>query len=121
MGDKANVVIKEDGEQVCLYTHWQGYELPGILQGALNRGKERIDDFQYLTRIIFCDMIKGQEEKLTGYGITQEIHDGGDRVIILDMDKKTVQMKGSNPVSLDDFMTAAKVGWWDDDDDEEEE
>lgn len=111
MGDRANVVIKKDAEQVCLYTHWHGYELPGILQSSLKRGKDRIYDFQYLNRIIFCDMIKGHEEKLTGFGITQKVHDGATQVITLDMDKKTVQINGSDPVSFDDFMAAPKVGW----------
>ncbi len=121
MGDRANVVIKGDEEQVCLYTHWHGYELPAILQSALKRGKERIDNFQYLNRIIFCDMIKGHEEKLTGFGITQNVHDGGTQVITLDMDKKTVQINDSDPVSIDDFMAAAKVGWAGDEDDNEDD
>lgn len=111
MGDRANVVVKEDGEQVCLYTHWHGHELPDILQSSLRRGAERVDDFQYLTRIIFCDMVKGHETKLTGFGITQNVHDGDNQVITLDLDKKTVQFNTADPVSIEDFVATEEVGW----------
>jgi hypothetical protein len=90
MGDRANIIVKngekEGDEQVCLYTHWAGSELPGTLKIALIRGNERCDDFQYLTRIIFCEMLKrgGKDlDGLTGYGITQKPWDGSDKIILV--------------------------------------
>lgn len=111
MGDRANVVIKSDGEQVCLYTHWAGRKLPTVLQSALKRGNDRLDDFQYLTRIIFCDMVSGHEKDLTGYGITQEIHDGDRQIIILDLDKNTVQINEAPPIGIADFVNLSEPNW----------
>lgn len=59
MGDRANVVVIDGDEQVCLYTHWNGYEVAEVLQNALKRGKERWAQAPYLARIIFCDMVHG--------------------------------------------------------------
>jgi len=53
MGDRANVRIKDSGGTFHLYTHWSGTELPETVRQALLRGKDRWDDEQYLSRIIF--------------------------------------------------------------------
>lgn len=104
MGDRANIVVKQADEQVCLYAHWAGSELPATLQKALQRGKERWDDFQYLTRIIFCEMVPARYlAELTGYGITQVPHDGDDRVITVDVAAQTVQMPDRQAVTFADF------------------
>lgn len=103
MGDRANIVVKQADEQVCLYAHWAGSELPATLQKALQRGKERWDDFQYLTRIIFCEMVPARYSELTGYGITQVPHDGDDRVITVDVAAQTVQMPDRQAVTFADF------------------
>ena len=66
MGDRANIVIENDAGRIYLYTHWAGYSLPETLRSALERGKSRWDDESYLTRIIFCEMVKGSEADLTG-------------------------------------------------------
>lgn len=94
MGDRANVVIKDSDSQVCLYTHWSGSDLPEILKAALIRGKSRWNDRAYLARIIFCEMVRGSEMELTGYGISQNIGDGGDNVIYVDIDAQTVTHRG---------------------------
>ena len=105
MGDRANILVKKGEEQVCLYTHWAGSELPETLQKALQRGEQRWNDFQYLTRIIFCEMIARDElEGLTGYGITQVPHDGSDRVIQVNVDAQTVQTPRKDAVSFADFI-----------------
>jgi len=111
MGDRANVVVKERDEQVCLYTHWNGSELPSVLQSAMQRGADRVDDFQYLTRIIFCEMVKGREMQKTGFGITQNVGDGKERIITVDVDAKTVQIRTKTPMSFDVFMEASTVEW----------
>jgi hypothetical protein len=111
MGDRANVVVKESDEQVCLYTHWNGYELPSVLQAALKRGADRIDDFQYITRIIFCDMVRGHENDLTGYGITQKVHDGDRQIITVDLDKTTVAVNEKEPILITDFVKLESVSW----------
>ena len=78
MGDRGNVYIlddlKEDTPGVYLYSHWGGYELPQMVARALVRAdadrQNRWDDAPYLTRIIFCEMVKGYEEETTGFGIS---------------------------------------------------
>ena len=89
MGDRANVYVKDGEGGVYLYSHWGGTELPGTLQQAMKR-KLRWDDRAYLARIIFCEMVAGQERDETGFGISPDIPDGADRVLIVDCDKKTI-------------------------------
>lgn len=92
MGDRANVFIKSDGrEGVYLYPHGNGHALPEIVQTALQR-KQRWDDEQYLNRIIFCEMIKGEESSETGFGIGAYVGDGKDRVIHIDVDKQELKL-----------------------------
>ena len=105
MGDRANVVVKDGDERVCLYSHWGGSELPATLQKAMQRGKERWNDPSYLARIIFCEMVQGREKELTGFGISVSPPDGRDRVITVDTDEQTVQMPNRPPVSFADFAT----------------
>lgn len=101
MGDRANIVVKSRDEQVCLYTHWRGFEIADIVKEALEKGRARWDDFQYLTRIIFCVMVRGRETELTGFGITQRVHDGADYVITIDVDNHTVCTNGGSLVSFE--------------------
>lgn len=110
MGDRANVIVKSGGEQVCLYSHWEGAKLPQTLRAAMNRGETRWDDSQYLARIIFCEMVKGHEMDTTGFGISQSIVDGGNAILEVDVDKKTVQINQKPPISFAAF--AAGAGDW---------
>ena len=74
MGDRANVFVRETRKEgvvgVYLYTHWAGRELAQTVYDALTRGRDRWDDGQYLTRIIFEEMIDEDRMGLTGYGIS---------------------------------------------------
>jgi len=103
MGARANIVVKSDGEQVCLYSHWGGSELADDLKNALKKGK-RWDDFQYLTRIIFCEMVKNNISEETGFGITQEVHDNEYPVIYVNADLQLVTIDGVE-TSFSDFIT----------------
>jgi len=102
MGDRANILIKSGDEQVCLYTHYMGYDLPSILQRALDRGFERVDDFQYITRIIFNEMTKGREIELTGFGITSKVHDNERDIITFDVDDQSIKI-GEATFSVDEY------------------
>ena len=95
MGDRANVLIKsKETVGIYLYTHWEGYRLPQIVQNALKKHK-RWDDEPYLTRIIFCEMVKGYENELTGFGISVSVYDGSDRIIRIDTHRQTVTLLDS--------------------------
>jgi hypothetical protein len=111
MGNRANIIILSGDEQVCLYTHWGREDLPHTLRNALIRGRERWGDYQYLTRIIFCEMIPPNARlTLTGYGITQEVHDGRDSVISALVDSQEVIIGDRPPMSFSDYI-ASSVGW----------
>ncbi len=95
MGDRANVVIPQEGHEglnVYLYTHWGGTDLPTQVQKALAR-KVRWDDQQYLTRIIFDAMTEGHVGSETGNGITAWPWDGMTRQVIVDTTKQEVRLQ----------------------------
>lgn len=109
MGDRANVVMKRGAEKVCLYTHWNGTELPETLRAALIRGEDRWTDNQYLARIIFCEMVKGHEMKTTGFGISQEICDGEYRVLTVDTEAGTVSVNASRTLTFQEFVATEQT------------
>ena len=86
MGERGNIAING----VYLYTHWKGHRLKSILKSALMRGKSRWDDPPYLARIIFCEMMDG-DNGLTGYGISTEIEDNNHNAFEVDTDKQAVR------------------------------
>jgi len=98
MGDRAQVhgvahKNKEYNHDVWLYTHWHGTELPEIVARAISRG-ERWQDAEYLTRIIFSEMVKGEIDGETGYGIGNHQHGDVYRVITVDVDEQTITLDG---------------------------
>lgn len=95
MGDRANVYVKDGGSGVFLYTHWAGSELPETVQSALRRGVDRWNDGPYLTRIVFAEMVSGNENGTTGYGISAVCGDGDDRIIVLDSDTQRISFAKS--------------------------
>lgn len=94
MGDRANIVIKQhDNSRVWLYTHWTGYLQPAVLAAALLRGSGRWNDSPYLARIIFCEMVKGQEMGESGFGISTQMTDNEYPILVVDPDKMTVAVE----------------------------
>jgi hypothetical protein len=111
MGDRANVKYIEDDKNVIhFYTHWSGTELPETLRVALERGKERWDDSQYLARIIFCEMVRGAERALNGFGISTRVGDGEDRVVTVDVVNQTVTLSGKT-LSFQEYVDQAEPCW----------
>lgn len=103
MGDRANIQVKNDGDQsVFLYTHWDGSELPETLRAALAKRWRWTDD-AYLARIIFCEMVKGAEMDETGFGIMSYVGDGEDRILIVDTQAGTVS-RGEQVWSFDEYV-----------------
>lgn len=113
MGDRANVIVKSAGEQVCLYTHWSGTELPKTLQAALRRGRNMWSDSQYLTRIIFSQMVPASERlRETGFGISQEPHDGEDRILVVDTELQTVSGANKPKMSFEAYVAENFIPSW---------
>jgi len=93
MGDRANVKVTGGMGTTYLYTHWGGTNLPAVVQRALAK-HWRWNDQSYLTRIIFCEMVKGSETDETGFGIAQKCGDGDERIVEVDTFTQTVEFNG---------------------------
>jgi len=103
MGDRANIkIVEEDGGVIYFYTHWSGSRLPITLQEALKRGRDRWTDGQYLSRIIFSEMIKDEVLDITGYGISTVVGDGDDRIIIVNLKNQSILLNDNN-FAFDEF------------------
>jgi hypothetical protein len=93
MGDRGNIRIDYgDDNSVYFYGHWSGSEMFDILKSALSRGRSRWGDEQYLSRIIFCELIKDDVMGLTGFGISTFIGDNEYKVLAVEMETQTVHM-----------------------------
>lgn len=90
MGDRANIFFVDAAPQdgklhgIYLYTHWGGSALASTLRAALERGKSRWGDSQYLARIIFSEMIQDDVLEETGFGIGTRMGDNEHRIIRVD-------------------------------------
>ncbi len=103
MGDRGNIkIVYSQGEPVYFYTHWRGSEIQDIVKTALAR-RERWDDDLYLARIIFSEMIKGNESAETGFGIGPFECEEGSPLLTVNTEKQTVTFKGKT-VSFERFI-----------------
>ena len=114
MGDRANVhVFEGKGDNgVYLYTHWNGTELPVTLQTALRR-KQRWTDVAYLARIIFGEMVKGEEAGVTGFGIGTSMCDGQARILHVDTESQTVTVNEGRKFSFEEYCSWDEPHWGD--------
>ena len=119
MGDRANVLLKQEGTEIYLYTHSAGTELPEIVRNAMARSaaKNRYDDPAYLNRIIFSYIIKDVVFGETGFGISPRPLDGEDRIIVIDHDLHAVYHKDHRPpdeqlLSFEDFANKTEANWF---------
>lgn len=107
MGDRGNVLIREEGGgEIYFYSHWTGSDLPIVVARALERGRSRWDDESYLSRIIFSQMISdgGALADTTGFGISTEVTDGEAQIVVVDMKAQTVTANGET-LSFDNFTS----------------
>lgn len=117
MGDRANVAVIQSAGPVFLYTHWAGSALPGVVQRALAR-EQRWDDEQYLTRIIFSEMVGDDIAGETGYGIGTSMGDGEDCIIAVDPSTQQVYFAHGNKLraakrrlTFTEFVQLKNVSW----------
>lgn len=94
MGDRANIVICQRGDsRLFLCAHFSGYRLPAVLAAALKRGGGAswgLPDL--LARIIFCEMVKGQEIGIGGFGITTSLEGNDYPLLVVNPAKGTVSV-----------------------------
>ena len=92
MGDRGQVLVKDRGHRIFLYTHWGAHRLVQDVQRALAK-KWRWNDAEYLTRIIF-DKMKGDDiDCPTGYGIGNRQHGDIWRLVVVDCRRQTVVVR----------------------------
>jgi len=91
MGTRAQVHIVDTG--IYLYQHYDGYELPTIVRNAMIRGMDRLNDDEYLTRIIFSEMIKSDIDGITGYGIGNVRHSDIEYLVTVDVHNQRVKVE----------------------------
>src|SRR4051794_39693025 len=90
MGARAQVLIQDEG--VYLYTHWGSGSIVDDVRQALKSeaGRNRVDDPEYLARIIFDVMKDGDTTGETGFGIGTSRHGDIDVLVTVNCDKRTV-------------------------------
>ena len=99
MGCRGTIEIWENGaapkdeeSPVVLYTHWRAKDMLANLKTVLKR-KKRWSDAAYLSRMIFCKMVEGDERGETGYGImTNNVCDAEEEIVV-DCDRQEVIVK----------------------------
>jgi len=93
MGDRGNIVVRSAPKQeVFLYTHWCGSDVPRIVQIALRR-RQRWSDAAYLARILFDTLTEGDQGNETGYGISTYRCDYEHDDVVVDVAKQTVSYR----------------------------
>lgn len=123
MGDRANVVVKDDfWGDVFLYTHWGGEKIPQVVHRALSR-RERWEGAPYLTRIIFCEMMRERNafDASTGFGISASPILPDHPHLVVDVARQEVYFEDQDqdepkgiigePVSFEEYIAVAERTW----------
>ena len=93
MGARAQVCIKDTG--IYLYDHWGDDEEQATVQNvrdAIMR-QERWSDPHYLAAIIFREMIKGDLNGATSFGIDAELHGDTRLLVTVDCSQQTIKIE----------------------------
>jgi hypothetical protein len=110
MGDRGNIkVYDERGSAVYLYTHWRGSEIYRVAKTVLAL-RERWDDVAYLTRMLFCELVRGEEFGSTGFGISTFLCDNEHTIIGIRPSAKEVSFENEDgtlkgKMSFEDFVS----------------
>ena len=105
MGERANVIVQYGNDQVVLYSHWAGEDLIKTVHKALSL-RERWNDFQYLTAIIFRKMIQDYSslDGTQDVGISNKVWDSNYPSIIVNVDRQKINLEDKQEVTFADFV-----------------
>lgn len=108
MNIRGNICVQERfGGKVYLYTHKRGLETFIILHNALVRGIKRWGDEQYFTRVIFCEMMIGEDlEDTANFGISTFVGENDLPMFVVDVMNCRVLMEEGRCLT-----TCPCVGW----------
>lgn len=100
MGDRGNIaVLQSNKNQVWLYSHWGGSDLPETIRDGLKLASDssskhpqsRWKDESYLTRTLFHRALRGfKDTELTGFGISCRMQDNEHDINVVDIPKQRV-------------------------------
>ena len=93
---KGNIYIKNENGGIYLYTAKDGSRLPKILKKALIRGRGKWGDTASLTRVIFSEMTQNEPLSLNGYGISTQLTDNEEFILVVDDRKEKVGIFGES-------------------------
>lgn len=107
MGDRAQIHLVDT--DVWLYAHSDGYRIEEVVAEALDRGRSRWDDPPYLARILFSELIAGDIEGTTGYGIDTQRYGDVHTVVHVSLEDETVAVESLNNRRVDHAIDVSDV------------
>lgn len=112
MGERANIRLHfetndTDGQDIYLYSHWDGGDLALTLQKALAR-RERWNDDAYLARIIANEVFHKAYGEETGYGLAPYECDNNYNIVHVDLGLKTVTI-GEVEWTFEEYVKAPEA------------
>lgn len=88
-------IITAWNKRVYLYTHSNAKSLVGSVHGTLSK-KKRWDDPDYLSRMIFCDMIPPDKwDSDRGYGIGTDLCSSVNILVSIDIAKQIITISSA--------------------------
>ena len=116
MGDRRMAEIRVEDGSLYIYSHWHGFEMPGVAKAAIVTARSRWDDESYATHIIVDQMTKAGRDSETGTGImlkpnAEDQYNSGQPSVIIDLTSKTLTIiDGSNEYESIRFENIEKRG-----------
>jgi len=83
---------KSEERPVVLYTHWGAKRMLFDLITTLGK-EQRWNDAAYLSRMIFCQMVRNNLHSTTGFGILTDNVGDAEEEIVVDIDRQEVIRK----------------------------
>jgi hypothetical protein len=111
MGARTQILIEDTG--VYLYSHWGANTIIEDMKKILSTDKaqSRINDPEYLSRIIFSELIKDDIDGECNFGISTEEHGDTEILFIVNCDKNYITVLDEykntiiiNKLPIDEFI-----------------
>jgi hypothetical protein len=94
MGDRGNLVVRQtpdtNRDDVWLYTHWRGSDIPRIVRDVLAK-RIRWYDPTYFTRIAYDVLTENAGPEL-GFGIGTSISDNEHDIVVIDLSNELIRI-----------------------------
>ena len=116
MGDRRHVVLTYDdkvrgAQEIYLYSHWNGSELPKLVANALIKAKGRWSDETYCARIIVTSVVHQCDacEQETSWGLAPYFMDSEyNSDVVVFLTKQMIKL-GEITLSYEDYIKTQGV------------